>query len=229
MFPPDDERFADRVAAGRALGALVAEHLKPMSAQSAETSLVMALPRGGVPVGYEVASATGSELDLLITCRISLPWQPEFAIGAVAQDGPAVIDHDALASAGLSLEDIGPAVRRARVELARRQDRYRRGRPMPALAGRTVVLVDDGLTPCVVARAAARALRHAGAAHLVFAAPVCAAESADSLRPETDAVMHIHSPREFHALGMWYREFPPVGEHDVSAILDRAWEATSVR
>jgi predicted phosphoribosyltransferase len=229
MFPPDDERFANRVAAGRALGAEVTEHLNAVLLDESAPPLVLALPRGGVPVAYEVASTLGADFDMLIACRIGLPWQPEFGIGAIAKDGPPVIDHDALATAGLTVDDIGPAIQRARVDLARRDERYRHGRPAPAITGRTIVLVDDGLTSSVVARAAVRSLRQAGPAHLVFAAPVCAAESADCLCAEADAVIHVRSPREFHALGMWYRDFTPLGDEDVAQILTRAWGVTPAR
>lgn len=226
MWPPEDERFADRVAAGRALGVEIATHLK--SVVPTERPLVLALPRGGVPVGVEVAAALDAEFDLMVTCRIGLPWHPEFSIGALAEDGPPIFDHDALASAGLHLGEVGPAVQRARVELRQRQEHYRGQRAGTPAAGRTVILVDDGLTPSVVARAAVRSLREAGPAHLVFAAPVCAAESADCLCAEADAVLHVRSPREFHALGLWYRDFGAVADADVTAILNRTWGATTV-
>ncbi|HLL64226.1 MAG TPA: phosphoribosyltransferase [Micromonosporaceae bacterium] len=229
MWPPDNERFADRATAGRELGAEVMQHLTSVLAGEQAPALVLALPRGGVPVAVEVASALRADFDLLIACRIGLPWQPDFGIGAIAEDGPPVFDHDALASAGLSLGDVGPAVQRARAQLQTRQDRYRGGRTAPAIAGRTVVVVDDGLTPSVVARAAVRALRKAEPAHLVFAAPVCAAESADCLCADADAVVHVRSPREFHALGLWYRDFTPLGDDDVTDILTRARGAAPVR
>jgi putative phosphoribosyl transferase len=227
MWPPEDERFADRVAAGRALGAEIVTHLKTV--ESTERPLVLALPRGGVPVAVEVAAALEADFDLMVTCRIGLPWHPEFGIGALAEEGPPVFDHDALASAGLHLGDVAPAVQRARVELRKRQEHYRGERVGMPAAGRTVILVDDGLTPSVVARAAVRALREAGPAHLVFAAPVCAAESADCLCAEADAVLHVRSPREFHALGLWYREFGSVADADVTEILNRTWGATALR
>jgi putative phosphoribosyl transferase len=226
MWPPEDERFADRVAAGRALGAEIVTHLKTV--ESTERPLVLALPRGGVPVAVEVAAALEADFDLMVTCRIGLPWHPEFSIGAIAEDGPPVFDHDALASAGLHLGEVAPAVQRARVELRQRQEHYRGERLGTPAAGRTVILVDDGLTPSVVARAAVRSLREAGPAHLVFAAPVCAAESADCLCAEADAVLHVRSPREFHALGLWYREFTSVLDADVTEILNRTWGAAAL-
>jgi putative phosphoribosyl transferase len=221
MWPPEDERFENRAAAGRILGEAIAiTRLQP--------DLILALPRGGTPVGFEVAQLLGAEFDLVITQRIGLPWQPDLGVGAIAEDGPAVFDHDALACQGLNVSDLTPAVERERVELRKRQIRYRGTRQLPDVAGKTVIIIDDGLTTGVNARAAIRALRQANPAHLGYAAPVCSAESHDWLAAEADSVVDLHSPRDFPALGLYYRDFAPVTDDDVERLCMTAWGAAKV-
>lgn len=223
MWPPEDERFADRVAAGRLLGGEVAEHLKQVLTDDTRAPLVLALPRGGVPVGFEVANAIGADFDIMVTRKIGLPWQPDLHVGAIAEDGPVVYDHNALGGLGLTPSDVSAAVQRERMELLRRRELYRAGRPTPSVAGRTVILVDDGVTTSLVARAAVRAIRAGNPAHLAFAAPVCAAEEVDCLGTEADAVVHIRAPRDFPALGLWYRDHTEFRDSDVAELLGRAW------
>ena len=231
MWPPEHERFADRTSAGRLLAKAVEEHLNEsghLKVKGARKPLVLALPKGGVPVGVAVAEALGAEFDLVISRKIGLPWQADHGVGAIAENGPAVFDLSAVAAVGLSVHDLAPAVQRERVELRRRQERYRGSRPAPDVAGRVVVVVDDGLATGVTARAAARALQAGKPAHLIFAAPVCAAESVDLLAADVDMVIDIHSPREFHALGLYYRNFPAVTDADVRQMCAAAWQATPV-
>jgi predicted phosphoribosyltransferase len=229
MWPPEGEKFENRTTAGRTLGAAVVAHLDQRISGYADVyiPLVLALPRGGVPVGYEVAKALNADFDLVITQKIGLPWQADFGVGAIAEDGPPVFDRDAMASVGLNVADLAPAVQRERAELLRRQRHYRQERSAPDAAGRVVVVVDDGLATGVIARAAIRAIRAAGPAHLVYAAPVCAAECHDWLAEEADAVLDIHSPRDFHALGLYYRNFLPCTDHDVQRICTIAWGAAA--
>jgi putative phosphoribosyl transferase len=236
MWPPEHERFADRTAAGRMLAQAIAEHLKETEhlkdkGKDAKGSrkatgrrpLVLALPKGGVPVGVAVAEALGAEFDLVISRKIGLPWQADHGVGAIAENGPAVFDLSAVAAVGLSVHDLAPAVQRERVELRRRQERYRGSRPAPDVAGRVVVIVDDGLATGVTARAAARALQAGKPAHLIFAAPVCAAESVDLLAADVDTVIDIHSPREFHALGLYYSDFTPLSDAHVLEMCSAMW------
>jgi putative phosphoribosyl transferase len=225
MWPPDNERFEDRAAAGQALGDAVVAHLAQAGRPTGSRPLVLGLLRGGVPVGIEVATAIGAEFDLIITTKIGLPWQPELSVGAIAEGGPPVFDHNSLACVGLHVGDLGPAVQRERLELAKRQERYRGARPPASAAGRVVVIVDDGLATGVVARAAVRAVRAAEPAQLIYAAPVCAAECHDWLSDETDAVIDLQSPREFHALGMYYRHFAPVTNEDLVRATASVWGA----
>ena len=219
-WPAESERFADRADAGRALGVAIADQLH--RTRSGEP-LLLGLPRGGVAIAKEIAAALDAELDVVVARKVGLPWQPEFGVGAIAGDGPVVFDHGALASAGTTASAIAPSVRKHRLKVHDQQLRYRGDRPAATLADRTVVIVDDGMTPGIVARAAVRAVRAAGPRRIVYAAPVCAAESADWLGTEADDVIHLHSPRDFHALGLWYRDFTPVTDDDVASILALAW------
>lgn len=225
MWPPDDERFEDRAAAGRALGDAVVAHLSQIAAGRHGRPLVLGLLRGGVPVGIEVATAIGADFDLIITTKIGLPWQPDLSVGAIAEGGPPVFDHDSLACVGLHVGDLGPAVQRERLEIGKHQERYRGQRPPAGAARRVVVIVDDGLATGVVARAAVRAVRAAEPAYLIYAAPVCAAECHDWLSDETDAVIDLQCPREFHALGMYYRHTTPLTNEDLVRATAAVWEA----
>ncbi|GAA2352603.1 phosphoribosyltransferase [Dactylosporangium salmoneum] len=231
MWPPEHERFADRTAAGRMLGTAIAQHLQqiaPETTAEGRAPLVLGLPKGGVPVGVAVAETIGAEFDLVISRKIGLPWQSDQGVGAIAENGPAVFDLSAVAAVGLTVHDLSPAVQRERVELRRRQERYRGSRPAPDVAGRVVVVVDDGLATGVTARAAARALLAGKPAHLVFAAPVCAAESVDLLAADVDAVIDIHSPREFFALGLYYSDFAPLTDNHVLQMCTRMWDTHKI-
>jgi predicted phosphoribosyltransferase len=209
--------FADRRDAGLALAAEVAGgHLID--------PLLLALPRGGVPVAYEVALAIGADLDVIVARKIGLPWRPELGVGAVAGDGPPVLDHALLAEVGLSAEDLRPAVERERAEVRRRLERYRGDRPAPRIADRTVVVVDDGLATGVTARAAFGALRDQRPAGLYFAAPVCAAEPARAFDREIDGVFCGHRLTSFVAVGRWYHDFTQVSDEEVVRLLRLARE-----
>jgi predicted phosphoribosyltransferase len=178
-------------------------------------------------VAREIAAALDAELDIIVARKVGLPWKPEYKVGAVSAGGPVVFDHAALAGAGTAVSAMAGSVRGHRVKLHDRQIRYRGERPTPPIAARTVVIADDGMTPGVVARAAAQAVQAGGPARLIYAAPVCAAEHADLISADVDAVVHLYSPRVFHALGLWYRDFSPVTDDDVAAVLAITWGANS--
>ncbi len=222
-WPDEAERFADRADAGRALGVAIAGQLPPASTGR---TLVLGLPRGGAAVAREIAAALDGDLDVVVTHKLGLPWHPNVIVGAIADEGPPVFDRGVLGAAGLATAALAPAIRRARLEVQHRRYRYRGDRPSPAVSGRTVVVADDGLSAAVVARAAVRSVRAGSPARVIYAAPVCAAETADLLRGEADAVVHLHGPRVFHALGLWYRDFTPVTHDDVTGMLAAAWLAT---
>lgn len=207
-----EQRFPDRRHAGRSLAARVAAlHLVD--------PVVLALPRGGVPVAAELADAVGAPLDVLVARKISLPDQPELGIGAVAEGGEPLFDDAVLSRLGLVGPDLAAAVAREREELARRVARYRGGRPLPQLAGRSVVLVDDGLATGVTARAGLQALRRAEPARLVLAVPVGAPQAARALAEYADDVICLRQPQDFRAVGRWYERFDQTTDEQVLELL----------
>lgn len=210
--------YTDRTEAGRVL----AERLAPMGLDGAA---VLALPRGGVPVGHEIARRLGSPLDVLVTRKIGYPPQPELGVGAIAEGGSPVFDGDLLRRLGLREEDLAGTVEAERAELDRRVAAYRKGRPLPETAGRPVIVVDDGLATGGTARAAVRAMRAREPSRLVLAVPVGAAETVHDLESEVDDMVVPAAPWEFRAVGQWYRDFDQLTDDDVIAWLDRAARA----
>ncbi|MEU9868970.1 MULTISPECIES: phosphoribosyltransferase [Actinomadura] len=207
--------YTDRAEAGRVLAARLAT-------MGLEGAVVLALPRGGVPVGHEIARHLRAPLDVLVTRKIGYPPQPELGVGAIAEGGAPVFDDGLLARLGLREDDLAPTVEAERAELDRRVAVYRGGRPLPPVAGRPVIVVDDGLATGGTARAAVRAVRGRGPSRLVLAVPVGAAETVRSLEAEVDDLVVPVAPWDFHAVGQWYRDFEQLSDADVTAWLRRA-------
>jgi putative phosphoribosyl transferase len=212
--------FANRSEAGRSLGTVIADRLERSGLR--DRPLVLALPRGGVPVGYEVAGMIGADFDVIVARKIGLPGQPELAIGAVAEDGPPIFNTTMVQRMGLGQPELEGLVQRERAEVARRLKRYRGDRPPPEVSGRTVIVVDDGLATGATARAALAAVRAQAPAYLVFAAPVCAGDSAAGLRSLADAVVCVLVPDELYAVGLWYDDFTQVSDQEVERRLPAA-------
>ena len=210
--------FANRVAAGSALGTAVAAHKWP------HPVVVLGLPRGGVPVAYEVAKALAAPLDVMIVRKIGMPGQPEFAIGAIASGDVTVRDRAGLAG---SEEDFERLATRERAELQRREHAYRRGAPPLDLRGKTVILVDDGIATGATMLAAVRATRRAGAAQVVIATPVASVEAVATLGKEADEVICLQRPAFFMSISEWYGEFAQLQDAEVCAVLDAARVARS--
>jgi predicted phosphoribosyltransferase len=217
----DEVQFRDRHEAGDHLGAAVALRL----ADPPGRPLVLALPRGGVPVGRRVADALGAEFDVVVARKIGAPWHREYGIGAVTADGPALFDEDTLHHLGLRIEDLAGPIARERQEAIRRTVRYRGDRPAPEIAGRLVVVVDDGLATGATAKAALRSVRAAGPGRLVFAAPVCAPGAQQVLRGDADDVICVCTPPDFRAVGLHYGDFRQLTDEDVEHELAAAHPA----
>jgi putative phosphoribosyl transferase len=207
--------FRNRVEAGRRLAAKL-EHLR------SENPIVVALPRGGVPVGYEIALALESPLDVLVARKIGAPGHPELGIGAVAEGGASYLDARTIDTLGVSREQIDRTAAHEQIELDRRVRAYRGDHPPIDVRGRTVVLVDDGLATGVTARAAVRALRSNEPSRIVFAAPVCAPQTSRAIESEVDEVVCAAQPAELYAVGIWYDDFTQTTDEQVIALLQRA-------
>ncbi len=205
--------FRDRADAGRTLAADLV-HLA-----GRDDVVVLALPRGGVPVAYEVARALRAPLDVFLARKLGVPGQPELAMGAIATGGVRVLHQaviDALAIAPEAIEDVAA---REGAELARREQMYRRGRPPLDVAGRTVVVVDDGLATGATMRAAVTALRAQLAGRIVVAVPVGPKETCEEMAAEADEVVCARMPRSFQAVGQWYDDFSPTTDDEIRALL----------
>lgn len=212
-----DRAFADRREAGRMLAAALA-HLRDRK------PLVLALPRGGVPVAYEIAAALGAELDLLLVRKIGAPGHPEFGIGALV-DGAnpqIVLNREAVRVTGASKEYIEATARAELAELERRRKAYRGDVPAPVLEDRTVIIVDDGIATGGTVKAALQGARQSQPAHLVLAVPVAPAESLRELQSECDEIVCLMSPSPFYAVGAHYRDFSQTSDEEVVRLLAQA-------
>lgn len=213
-------RFADRREAGQRLAARVAE-------LGLSDPVVLALPRGGVPVGYEVARGLSAPLDVLVVRKIGAPAQPELGVGAIAEGGEPLLDEGMLARLGRSRAELEPTISREREEVERRVRRYRGDLPALDVRGRTIVIVDDGLATGSTARAALRSPRAREAARIVLAVPVCAAETAERLRAEAHDIVCVAAPVDFRAVGAWYDRFEQTPDEVVVALLREARQAAA--
>jgi putative phosphoribosyl transferase len=211
--------FSDRAEAGDVLAARLS-HLA-----GRPDLLVLALPRGGVPVGARVARALGAPLDVSVVRKLGVPGHEELAMGAIAGGGVRVRNQEVTSRLGLDDAVIDRVAEAEELELARRERSYRADRPAPDLAGKVVVLVDDGLATGSTMRAAVAAARAAGPARIVVAVPTAPASTCERLRREADEVVCASTPRPFRAVGYSYRSFPQTSDEEVRELLRAAWTA----
>jgi predicted phosphoribosyltransferase len=208
--------FRNRSEAGRWL----AERLKAYAHR--HDVIVLALPRGGVPVGYELAWALEAPLDVFLVRKLGLPGQEELAMGAIASGGVRVLNDDVVGALGVPASVIDGVARREEQELRRREEAYRGSRPVPDLRGRVVILVDDGLATGSTMRAAVRAVKQMQPARVVVAVPVAAAPTRDEMAEEVDEIVCATPPEPFLAVGRWYEDFSQTSDDEVHDLLERA-------
>lgn len=209
--------FQDRAEAGR----LLAERLLEVDLTD---PIVLALPRGGVPVGAVVARGLRAPLEVFVARKIGAPGHEEYGIGAVAEGGAMVSDRPVLAQLGITDADLSQLAEVEEQRVDALVQRYRAGRPLPDLTGRDVIVVDDGLATGVTAQVALQALRRMEPSQLVLAVPVGAADTARRLADVADQVVCVHEPVRFHAVGAWYRCFDPVSDAEVLAALQEDFQ-----
>jgi putative phosphoribosyl transferase len=213
--PPDDTvRFANRHEAGRALGAAL------LNFRRRPDVVVLGLPRGGVPVAFEVAEILDTPMDVFVVRKLGLPWQPELAIGAIASGGVRVLSDDVIGWLGVSEDAIAAVTEQERAELERREREYRRGRPPASLDGCVVILVDDGLATGASMRAAVQAVRAQTAKRIIVAAPVGAPETCRQLAEVADEVVCARTPAPFAAVGQWYTDFSQTTDEEVRSLME---------
>jgi predicted phosphoribosyltransferase len=209
--------FRDRAEAGEFLAGRLGHYA------GRDDLVVLALPRGGVPVAARVAEALGAPLDVFVVRKLGVPGHEELAMGAIASGGVQVVNEQVAGRLGLGEADLRRAAEAEGRELARREQRYREGRPPPDLRGKIVLLVDDGLATGSTMRAAVAAVRQLGPARVVVAVPTAPASTCQRLAEEADEVVCASTPRPFRAVGYSYRSFPQTSDEEVRTLLQAAW------
>jgi predicted phosphoribosyltransferase len=208
--------FRDRREAGRLLAAKLSTYAgKP-------DIVVLGLPRGGVPVAFEVARALAAPLDVFLVRKLGVPGHEELAMGAVASGGVLVLNDDVIARLGIAPEEIDAVAAKETAELARREQLYRSGRTSPEFSGRTVILVDDGLATGATMRAAITALRQSGPARIIVAVPTAAPDICEEFKKQADEIVCYMTPAPFLAVGRWYEDFGQTTDNEVCALLAQA-------
>lgn len=208
-----ERQFKDRHAAGRVLAQALQAYM------GRKDVLIFALPRGGVPVGYEVAKALGAELDVLIVRKLGVPNQPELAMGAISSGDALFLNEQIIKLAGISPDEIEDVLKQERHELARRESLYRGSRPIARVEGRTIIVVDDGIATGASMGAAIFPLRGKKPERIVIAVPVAPADVRERFRDVTDEFVSLLSPRDFQAVGQFYEDFSATEDEEVHALL----------
>ncbi len=210
------KRFVDRTEAGERLAGKLTQYA------GSHDTIVLALPRGGVPVAFEIARALSAPLDVFLVRKLGLPGQEELAMGAIASGGVRVLNKDVIAYLAIPENVIDTVARQELQELERREVLYRGGRPAPEVRGRTVILVDDGLATGSTMRAAIAALKKLEPGRIVVAVPVAPPSALDQLEQEADEVVCVFMPEPFDGVGRWYDDFSQTTDREVRSLLERA-------
>ena len=216
MFFPDERVFADRREAGRELGRLLTRAVKPGEA------IVLALPRGGVPVAYEIARALDIPLDVFLVRKLGTPGHPELAMGAIASGGIRVLNDEVVQALNIPQQQIDAVAAQEQRELERRDAAYRQGRSLPELTNRSVILVDDGLATGSTMKAAVQAVKQQQPKRIIVAVPVGALETCRMLGDMADEVICARTPQPFSAVGQWYRDFTQTSDDEVMSLLEES-------
>jgi len=207
------QRFTDRFEAGKVL----AEELKDYA--NKPEVIILALPRGGVPVAYEVAKALAAELDVFIVRKLGVPWQEELAMGAIGMPGIVVFNDNIIDALNISQDEIDHAISVESQEMQRRDKEYRGNRPFPDLANKTVILVDDGIATGATIRAAIQALKRQNPTKIIVAVPVAAIDTCQEISKIVDKLICPLQPKEFYGVGAWYNDFSQTTDAEVHALL----------
>src|SRR5437773_3576288 len=223
FMKPWSSIFEDRKEAG----SLLAEKLRSYSGR--EDAIVLALPRGGVPVAFEVATRLGLPLDVFVVRKLGVPGQVELAMGAIASGNVLVLNEDVMRALPNPEAILDTVMAQEKIELERREARYRQDRPAPVLADRVGILVDDGLATGATMRAAAAALRKRGVARIVVAVPVGAPETCQEIDSEVDETICAIMPASFHGVGQFYKDFSQTTDEEVQELLEKARQAEGNR
>ena len=205
--------FANRRAAGKQLAARLMQY------QQQDDVLVLGLPRGGVPVAYEISQALQVPLDIFIVRKLGVPGQEELAMGAIASGGVEVLNHDVIAAANVTEDQLALVKQQELAELSRREQRYRGERPFPSIKDHTIILVDDGVATGATMRAAILALKHLHPTKLILAIPVAPADTCDELARMVDSLIVLETPEPFYGIGMWYGDFSQTTDEEVLALV----------
>jgi len=212
----EEERFLDRIDGGQRLARQLSRWKRDPD------GLVLALPRGGVPVGYAVAEALELPLDVFVVRKLGVPGHEELAMGAIASGGVRILNREIVDELRISDSEIAAVAANEEREMRRREWIYREGRPAESARGKTVILVDDGLATGATMRAAIQAVRRQAPARVIVAVPVAAADTCQALREEADEVVCLLTPRYFRAVGLWYEEFGQTSDGEVQEYLEKA-------
>jgi len=215
--------FENRREAGRRLARALGRR-----GYRGRNTLILGIPRGGLVVADEVAKALSSGLDIIIARKLRAPYQPELGIGAVVNGDPILLNEDLVRTVGASQDYLSREIAFQKEEVERRLRFYRNGRPGPKVAGKTVIIVDDGIATGYTFRASLESVRQRHPDHLVAATPVAARNSAEMLKAFADDVVFLSTPAPFHAVGAWYRNFEQVSDEEAAAILRRHWSRFSL-